>query len=156
MRRATDNDLDAVLELESLCFDDPWPDESIAEELTDDPRRLPLVVEVEGEVRGVALVWAVADELHIVSLGVHPEYRRRGLATLLLEAIAGSAPARGASVMTLEVRERNAAAIAFYRRHGFLEVTRRPRYYPDTREDAIVMLRPLGPGSTSADPFDAL
>jgi ribosomal-protein-alanine N-acetyltransferase len=49
-------------------------------------------------------------------------------------------------LITLEVREGNEAARALYRDFGFVEVALRPRYYPDTREDAMIMLRELAPG----------
>jgi [ribosomal protein S18]-alanine N-acetyltransferase len=152
IRHPVDEDLDAVVELESLCFSDPWPREALAVEITAHERRLSLVLEVEGRVRGVALVWVVADELHIVSLGVHPELRRRGAASALLEALRHSEVGQRGSLMTLEVRERNEGAIAFYARHGFLAVARRPRYYPDTREAAVVMILPLKVGGNEGGP----
>lgn len=145
IRVATADDLSAVVEIEHLCFQDPWPEESLAEELRHDAHHLPLVAEDSSEVVGVALVWTVADEMHILSLGVHPRARRRGVASRLLNEIRERGQARGATLITLEVREHNQAAQVFYRRHGFLEVARRPRYYPDTHEDALVLILPLAP-----------
>lgn len=142
-RAARSSDLEAVLELEALCFDDPWSDEAIAAELRADRRHCSLVLEVDGSLRGVALIWHVADELHLLSLAVHPDFRRRGLASRLLESMRALGHARGAALITLEVRERNAPAIAFYHRHGFVDIALRARYYPDTHEDALVMLLPL-------------
>lgn len=156
IRVARADDLPSVVEIEHLCFQDPWPEESLAEELRHDARRLPIVAEDDSGVVGVALVWTVADEMHILSLGVHPRARRRGVASGLLSEIRERGLARGATLITLEVREHNQAAQVFYRRHGFLEVARRPRYYPDTHEDALVLILPLAPrGGGPALPGDS-
>lgn len=152
IRRAGPGDLPSVMEIERLCFQDPWPEPALAEELEPDPRRLPLLVEEKGRVLGVALVWAVADEMHVLSLGVRPEARRRGIASGLLDEVREQGLTRGCELITLEVREHNAGALAFYRRHGFLEVARRRRYYPDTREDALVLVLPLGPRTEPSGP----
>ncbi len=146
IRPAEVEDLDAVVEVERLCFGDPWPREALEEELIAHPRRCPLVAEIEDQVRGVILVWVVADELQIISLAVHPQWRRHGIATALLHALDETEAGRRAQLTTLEVRECNEGAIAFYERHGFVEVARRPHYYPDTREAALVMVRPRPSG----------
>jgi ribosomal-protein-alanine N-acetyltransferase len=155
VRPAGLGDLDAILELEALCFQDPWSDEALLAELRPHRRRRPLVVEVDGRVRGVALVWHVADELHLVSLGIHPEYRRRGLATRLLHELCRYGRRHAVRLITLEVREHNEGARRFYLRHGFMEVARRRGYYPDTSEDALVLLLPLesdpGPEGSADD-----
>ena len=83
--------------------------------------------------------WIVAGELHINNIAVHPAYRRRGVASQLLEEILGRAKARGATAGYLEVRASNEAAKALYHRYGFKLIGRRPNYYDHPEEDAIVM-----------------
>ena len=81
----------------------------------------------------------ILDETHILSLVVHPEWRRRGLAKLLVLAVLWSALEAGQRLVTLEVRESNEAAIALYRSLGMELVGRRPRYYKRPQEDALLL-----------------
>jgi ribosomal-protein-alanine N-acetyltransferase len=93
------------------------------------------------------MFWGVADEIHLVTIAVEPEMRRRGIASVLLNSLLDSDLARDKRLVTLEVRAGNTAAIELYRRYGFREVALRPRYYPDNHEDALVMLRELRPSA---------
>lgn len=146
-RRAVPADLPRVMAIERASFSAPWSEDSIAVELASgDPRRLPWVAELDGDIVAFALVWVVADELHLVSFAVDPAMRRRGIGQLLLDTVLDTPEAKRASIMTLEVRASNHAALALYRRNGFLDIALRPRYYPDTDEDAVVMLKPLASG----------
>ena len=88
---------------------------------------------------GFALVWRAADELQLTDLGVAAKARRKGLARALLTELCREGQATGARVMLLEVRASNQPALELYRSFGFVELDRRPRYYPDTGEDAVVM-----------------
>lgn len=143
IRIAEPSDLDAIDQMEQIIFSPAWSRASLAIELQPHPRRLPLVA-LRGDLPvGYALVWIAADELHIVTLGVRPGFRRQGIAAALLERILASDPAAVSNLITLEVRENNEAARALYGRFGFLEVAIRPGYYPDTHEDAIVMVKNL-------------
>ncbi len=92
---------------------------------------------------GMIVVWMVLDEAHIATLAVDPQYRGLGVASRLLETSLQAAMQRNASQATLEVRAGNQAALALYRRFGFEVVGRRPRYYKDNNEDALIMTRDL-------------
>lgn len=85
------------------------------------------------------IYWVVAEEMHILNLAVHPQHRRRGLARRLLTGAMTHARALGAQVAWLEVRPSNDPALSLYRSFGFKEVGRRPRYYDDTQEDALLL-----------------
>jgi ribosomal-protein-alanine N-acetyltransferase len=90
------------------------------------------------------VLWMVIDEAHIGTLAVHPEYRRRKVATRLLATALQSMLDAGVRRVTLDVRAGNIAAQRLYRKFGFYTVTRRPRYYRDNHEDAFLMaLSPL-------------
>jgi ribosomal-protein-alanine N-acetyltransferase len=84
-------------------------------------------------------VWDMADEAHIVNIGVTNEHRGNGLGELLLIAAVEHAQQRGARIMTLEVRESNFIARNLYRKYGFTERGLRKGYYSDNREDAVIM-----------------
>ena len=136
-------DLPAVRRIEHRSFDDPWSDNALGGELLADNLRLPLVAVVEGqgdcEPVGFLMSWKVVDQLHVLNIAVDPGLRRGGIATALLREAARQAQEIGLLEMTLEVRRGNDPAVAFYRRHGFMEVGVREGYYADTGEDAIIM-----------------
>ncbi|MFN2115594.1 MAG: ribosomal protein S18-alanine N-acetyltransferase [Anaerolineae bacterium] len=102
-----------------------------------DGRAAPLVV-------GYACLWLQVDVAHVIMITVLPEWRRHGVGRALLSRLVEEAARLGAVEVTLEVRETNGAARRLYSDHGFEEVGRRPRYYPDTGEDAILMTAPVG------------
>ena len=84
-----------------------------------------------------------ADEAEILTVGVVPSARRRGIARMLLGALLDEARRRGAREAYLEVRIDNAAARALYAKEGFAELGIRPGYYDAGRVDAVVMSRDL-------------
>jgi ribosomal-protein-alanine N-acetyltransferase len=101
------------------------------------------VAEADNRVAGFVVVRSAADEAEILNLAVEPESRRQGVARALLKATLDASRAGGARRVFLEVRESNAGAIAFYRSNGFRPDGRRPRYYQDPPEDALVLIREL-------------
>jgi [ribosomal protein S18]-alanine N-acetyltransferase len=83
------------------------------------------------------------DEMHLLKIAVSPEWRSQGIGEWLLSECMEKGKRKGAIRILLEVRPSNRSAIAMYDKMGFHTVGRRPRYYPDTREDALVMARDL-------------
>lgn len=96
---------------------------------------------------GFLLAWAVADELHLINLAVHPDHRRLGAGRVLLHALIQHASAERVRLVLLEVRRSNRAAIHLYRGHGFTAMGIRRRYYADNAEDAIEMMLALDPAT---------
>jgi ribosomal-protein-alanine N-acetyltransferase len=142
-RRGGPGDLDGILEIERASFPVPWTEAGVVPELEDDGRHLPLVVFSDDEMVAFALIWIVADELHLVNFAVSPSRRREGIGQALLDEVLARARDRGTKIVTLEVRDGNDAARELYRASGFVEVALRPDYYPDTREDAVIMVKML-------------
>ncbi len=136
-------DVEQVLDIERLSFPLPWSRESFIREICEiDNSHLRVVAEDEearAGVMGYACWWEVADECHITNFAVAPAHRRKGVADFLLGRVLEDAKGRGLLRATLEVRLGNAAAIALYEKWGFTAAAMRPRYYPDNREDALVM-----------------
>ena len=135
-------DVDQVAAIERLCFPLPWPPETYRRDLRYNGNSHYLVAERRRsppEVVGFGGYWLISDEVHISTLGVHPDHRRLGLGEYLLAGILLEALARGAYLATLEVRVSNAAAQALYCKYGLRVVRRRRRYYRDNNEDAFVM-----------------
>jgi ribosomal-protein-alanine N-acetyltransferase len=134
LRRMEDRDLPSVMEIDALCLARPWSAAIWRGELTS-PYGLYLVIEDRGEVSGHIGVRHVLGELHITTIAVRPEYRRRGHARALVGAALAAYPK--ANYVHLEVRPTNGAAISLYESLGFRITGRRPRYYGD--EDALLM-----------------
>lgn len=78
---------------------------------------------------GLALARVVAEDCEVLTFGVAPPWRRRGVARLLLAAVVAEARTLGARTAVLEVAEDNAPARAFYLAEGFARIGRRPNYY---------------------------
>jgi len=133
-------DVAAVVAVEQAAFPDEWPATAFERELTKNSMaRYVVLGDGEGGVAGFGGLWLMVDAAHIVSVGVAPEWRRRGYGRAIVHALVKAAIDHGMVEATLEVRESNEAARALYRVYGFYEVGRRKRYYPDNREDAIIM-----------------
>ena len=90
-------------------------------------------------IAGFEGTWYMADEAHIVTVGVGREYRGKGIGELLLIAALEHAVDRGSTFATLEVRPSNQVARTLYLKYGFTERGVRKSYYSDNREDAIIM-----------------
>lgn len=105
------------------------------------------LAEIEGTVAGYAILSVAAGEAHVLNLCVAPEWQGRGIGRTLLTRIVQLARYHRVQCIFLEVRPSNTAARYLYDRAGFVEVGRRPSYYPGTaqREDAIIMSLALGP-----------
>jgi len=101
--------------------------------------------------RGFVLARDLGNECEILSLGVTPDYRRRGLGGRLLAAAIAEAGRQGAGSVVLEVATDNQAARRLYARLGFVQVGHRPRYYRrrDGLADALIMRRALTDSTAS-------
>ena len=139
-------DLDEVGEIERVSFPTPWSKELFKRELSLPQARSFVAVGPLDRIVGYLCFWIVADEVHILNLAVHPEYRRKGIATLLLAYGMDCSRKEGAREITLEVRRSNYKAIGLYRNFRFLPQGIRRGYYSDTGEDAVIMSRKLGEG----------
>ena len=131
-----------VAELEKRCFPDPWSERSIASELGNQ-LALWLVAEDNGVVAGYIGSQTVPDESDMMNVAVHPDYRRRGIAEALVNTLCDALKERGSVSLTLEVRASNEPAKALYEKLGFEQVGRRPNYYRNPKEDALILKKML-------------
>jgi len=139
IRRMTLADIDQVVAIDQASFSLPWPERSFRFEVTDNPASRAWVAELDGKIIGMIVSWMFVDEAHIATIATHPDYRRQGIANQLLIHSLHYVLSEGAKSSFLEVRASNTAAQAMYRKLGFEESGRRPRYYKDNGEDAILM-----------------
>ena len=127
-----------VAELEKQCFSDPWSEKSVASEL-ENPLSLWLVA-LEGDtVAGYVGSQTVMGETDMMNVAVSPAYRRRGIARELIQELLRELARQGSHRLTLEVRASNAPARALYESLGFAQVGRRPNYYRNPKEDALIL-----------------
>ncbi len=140
IREMTLEDISAVLEIDRVSFSNPWPERSYRYELTDNPAAQLFVAKLDDDTIVAFLgYWLIADEVHISTFAVHPEFRMHGIGEDLLKRAMSVAYEKGAHLATLEVRESNDAAISLYEKMGFEVVGSRDGYYRDNNEDAVLM-----------------
>ena len=139
IRRMRLEDVPAVHEIDVLSFSLPWPERSFRYEVTENPVSRGWVAEVDGRIAAMLVLWLVVDEAHIATIATHPDFRRQGIGErIMIEALI-AAREEGAHRAFLEVRASNVAAQTLYEKYGFVVDGRRPRYYKDNFEDAILM-----------------
>ncbi|MGH9104925.1 MAG: ribosomal protein S18-alanine N-acetyltransferase [Acidimicrobiales bacterium] len=131
--------LPAVMRMEHGAHPQPWSLGVFTSELAQGPSRYYVVMRAAGKVGAYGGLMFVGGEAHVTNLVVSPQLRRQGLGTHLLAHLAHEGARRGCSAMTLEVRMGNLAAQALYRKFGFVSAGIRRNYYPETKEDALIM-----------------
>ena len=144
VRPAAESDVEAIAASEAANLGrDAWSGGLVAEGVAG---RLPtvhyLVAESDGVLVGHAVASLVADIGELQRIAVADPWRRRGVASALLDEVVALAERGGVERLFLEVREDNAEALAFYAAAGFDELDRRPRYYRDGAT-AVVLERPV-------------
>lgn len=133
-----DSHVEAVAQLEQRCFNDPWSVNSIKSELNN-PLSLWLVAVEDGFLAGYVGSQSVMGWSDMMNLAVAPEYRRQGIGERLVNALIERLRENQISCLTLEVRVSNLTAIALYDKLGFQQVGRRPNYYRNPKEDALIL-----------------
>ena len=142
IREMREADLDAVLAIEVEAFPVPWSAANFRSELGFPGISHLLIAEPEGKpgtVAGYACFSLVVDEAHITNFAIRNAHRRRGVGEQLLQSLLKRARSQGACSATLEVRVSNEAATRLYSKFGFAPAATRKAYYPDNKEDALVM-----------------
>ncbi len=138
IREMTARDIDGVLSVEEESFSTPWTKRLFYDEL-ENSHTIYFVYEEEGEVVGYGGMWQVVDEGQITNIAVKKDYRGRGIASKILEKLIDKAKENRIVVIGLEVRESNKNALGLYEKYGFCRVGKRPGYYRNPVEDALLM-----------------
>ena len=142
LRKLKLRDLSAIEEIERASYPTPWSRSMFAGELAK-PSSICLGA-VDGErdeLVGYLIISRYVDAWHVMNIAVEPDYRRRGVATMLLQRLFELTAGNGDRGYTLEVRVSNKGAITLYERLGFRARGIRRGYYTDNREDALIMWR---------------
>lgn len=136
------DDLDQITEIEKICFSLPWSKNSFEQELKNELAYYQCAEE-NGKIMGYMGMWKIIDECHITNVAMLPEYRNKGIASLLISKMIEICKCSEIQNMTLEVRQSNLPAISLYEKFGFVSVGKRPRYYMKPIEDAIIMWKKI-------------
>lgn len=141
------DDLNPILAIEKLSFKSPWGRISFEGELCCRDALSYVVRSAETDMAEQIIAYAflrrVADELHILKIAVTPARREEGVATWILHRCFAIGAQQGADSVHLEVRPSNVPAVTLYEKLGFKVIGRRPNYYMDSREDALMMIKNL-------------
>jgi len=152
-------DVTRIYEIDQLSFSIPWTPKSYTFEINDNQTSHMIVLETVPEtsrprglldilrrsaspapmIVGYGGVWIMAGEAHISTIATHPDWRRKGLGEVLLNAMLRRSLQLKSDYCVLEVRQTNLNAQALYRKYGFEVVGRRKGYYRDNNEDALLM-----------------
>ena len=125
-------------------FDDFWSFSILKQELENKQNLNShyFVAKYEEEIVGFAGILFILDEVTIMNIVVHKEKRKLGIGSYLLEFIIHFAKNHHATSITLEVNEKNTAAISLYQKFNFIPVGVRKKYYHHT-DNAILMTHML-------------
>jgi len=153
VRQMVKEDLRQVQEIDHISFSLPWPNKAFEYELRNNVpgkpgrsiqwvaecTRLNDNLDVQKSILGMIIAWFIIDEVHIATLAVLPEHRRKGIARKLVSRVLQEAKNLGFNKVTLEVRAGNTPAQELYEQFGFKQAGIRRRYYKDNNEDAYIM-----------------
>ena len=132
--------LAAIAALEKEAFVHPWSEQALELLCTDAALGFVLLDGARAVCYGGMM--CVAGEGQITNIATAPDCRGRGLGSIVMAALLGKARELGLFEVSLEVRESN--ALALYEKFGFKVAGKRPRFYQNPTETALVMLCPVG------------
>lgn len=138
LRPMSKDDLDEVMAIERSAYRYPWSPGFFLQELQVACARS-ILAEVDGRICGYVLFWLLPGSIDIHNLAIATDYRRLGIARLLMHQVVAAAGAQSATRVTLEVRQSNEPAKRLYFSLGFVQTGLRKGYYSDDGEDAFSM-----------------
>ncbi|MEM7555487.1 MAG: ribosomal protein S18-alanine N-acetyltransferase [Cyanobacteria bacterium P01_A01_bin.84] len=133
--------IEALVQLDMNCFGGLWTKDGYKRELESPNSEIlgccpPLD---SSQLMGMGCFWSILDEAHITILAVDSQYHSQGLGQALLYSLLKRAYKGGLKRATLEVRASNHRAISLYQKFGFKIAGKRPKYYKDNNEDALIL-----------------
>jgi [ribosomal protein S18]-alanine N-acetyltransferase len=149
LRRLEAHDLEGVETIERESYPTPWSRSMFDAELRK-PSSLAIGAFTDDVLVGYAFVSRYVDAWHVMNVAVTHAFRRRGIASALLERLFAVTATDPRSGYTLEVRVSNTGAIKLYERLGFEARGLRRGYYTDNREDALIMWREPAPSEQAS------
>lgn len=139
LRNAENKDVKRLAEIDRICFAQPYSESMFRHDIQYGDNLTILTAVVDHEIVGYIEIMIVLDECEIQRVAVLPEYRRRYVASVMMNSMLHLTDSLGIQSHVLEVRAGNEAAIQLYEHFGFRQNGVRKKYYGD--EDALLMLR---------------
>ncbi len=136
--RMTMEDVEQVLLLERTCFGEGWTSTPFDRELSREDCSYFLAKD-NNTLIGYSGSWLILEELHVIIMAVHPDYRRKKIGQKLLIELINDGLKNNAKWVTLEVKVTNMEAQRLYEKFGFSVKGRRKNYYQQDRQDALIM-----------------
>lgn len=136
VRPASPLDLEAILQIEQASFS-PWTLSQLADEIKQ-KNSLLFVALLQRELVGWCCSRIMAPEAELLKIAVHQDYRRQGIAALLLHQLEQKLGGNNVTDVYLEVRSLNETAVKFYLKFGFFQVGFRKKYYSSPQDDALI------------------
>ncbi len=135
-----DGRLAEVMDIEKRAYEFPWTEGNFRDCIKSGYSCW-LATNSDGVVIAYAIMSMAVGEAHLLNLAVDPRLRGLGLGSFLLQHLMETARAAHSTIVLLEVRRSNKAALRLYRSFGFARIGVRPKYYPGIiqREDAFVL-----------------
>ena len=143
VRPMNEKDLNVILYLENTCFLAPWGLKDLQYELNDNlVSNLWVIESISTGVVGFVDYWITFDSATICQICINPVYRRKGLASMLLDEAIKDCRTNNVRSITLEVREKNVSATKLYEKHGFKTSLIKESYYTNG-DNALYMIKEL-------------
>ena len=138
IRPMTPEDLDQVMEIEKRSYTSGWARATYEKSLASPSCRY-LVEEEENRICGYAGIYLAPEEAELFTIACDPKYRRKGIASRLMDALLHILKDENIRAFFLEVRSSNEPAKSLYKKYGFTQTGIRKQYYRDPEEDALLM-----------------
>jgi len=142
----SETDVQDLIDLECLCFEYHWTQEQFLLGLGRKAFRV-LGIRAADRLAGYIAFSLIEDEMEILNLAVHPDFRRKGMAASLLDSAFEMCIKNKIAKSFLDVKESNTAALTLYKKYGYKQIGVRKKYYPDTKEDALLFRYDFKQGS---------
>ena len=143
IRAASEADIPQILEIEHEAISPPWTHGALLGEIYNEDSFFALAADDDnvGNVLGFIILRCSDDEAQLMQIAVSSQNRRRGVADMLMAAALRHTAEKSPMKIFLEVRESNTAAVNLYKKHGFVTIAVRKKYYTNPTENAVVMMR---------------
>ncbi len=129
----------SLAEIERACFSDAWSENALLSQITSDYALTLVATDENGKVCAYVSGGITPPEAEIFRVATLPNYRRSGIARLVLREFLSLATSRSCTDFFIEVRESNSPARALYSSFGFCEVGVRKNYYSQPKENAVLL-----------------
>lgn len=137
IRKMTQNDIKDIAELEKECFSEPWSEDSLKDELTNETARFYVLRDNE-KLLGYIGSNNICGEVYITNVAVNETTRGKGYGKQLVNHLVQQSEHENALFVTLEVRESNENAIRLYEKCGFKKIGERKNFYSKPMENALI------------------